>query len=77
MQRDEGFILLRGAVSNVPMHPDGKRQQDPTNSFFKPFSSLQGSGGAYEVSQRMTALIGWSGTSGFVDKWVYDGAAET
>ncbi|CAM9137446.1 unnamed protein product [Ascophyllum nodosum] len=37
----------------------------------------QGSGGAYEVSQRMTALIGWSGTSGFTEEWVYDGAAET
>lgn len=24
----------------------------------------------------MTALIGWSGTSGFKDEWVYDGAAE-
>eukprot|EP00903_Cladosiphon_okamuranus_P008053 g7767.t1 len=37
----------------------------------------QGSGGAFEVSQRMTALIGWSGTTGFMDEWVYDGAAET
>ncbi|CAM9821865.1 unnamed protein product [Ectocarpus sp. 6 AP-2014] len=39
--------------------------------------SNQGSGGAYEISQRMTALIGWSGTSGFTDEWVYDGAADT
>jgi len=37
----------------------------------------QGSGGAYEISQRMTALIGWSGTADFKDKFVYDGAAET
>ncbi|MGB3510917.1 MAG: magnesium chelatase subunit H [Microcoleaceae cyanobacterium] len=37
----------------------------------------QGSGGAYEISQRMTALIGWGGTANFVDGWVYDGAAET
>lgn len=37
----------------------------------------QGSGGAYEISQRMTALIGWGGTANFVDSWVYDGAAET
>ena len=25
----------------------------------------QGSGGAYEISQRMTALVGWGATSGF------------
>jgi magnesium chelatase subunit H len=37
----------------------------------------QGSGGAYEISQRMTALIGWGGTANFSDDWVYDGAADT
>jgi magnesium chelatase subunit H len=37
----------------------------------------QGSGGAYEVSQRMTALMGWSGTVNFQESWVYDKAAET
>ncbi|MCM1982088.1 magnesium chelatase subunit H [Lyngbya confervoides] len=37
----------------------------------------QGSGGVYEISQRMTALIGWSGTADFRDSWVYDQAAET
>ncbi|MDJ0509406.1 MAG: magnesium chelatase subunit H [Crocosphaera sp.] len=37
----------------------------------------QGSGGAYEVSQRMTALIGWGGTADFQDNWVYDQAAQT
>jgi magnesium chelatase subunit H len=37
----------------------------------------QGSGGAYEVSQRMTALIGWGGTTDFQEGWVYDQAAET
>ncbi|MDY6781488.1 MAG: magnesium chelatase subunit H [Cyanobacteriota bacterium] len=37
----------------------------------------QGSGGAYEISQRMTALIGWGGTVNFTDTWVYDRAAET
>jgi magnesium chelatase subunit H len=39
--------------------------------------SNQGSGGAYEISQRMTALIGWSGTANFRDDWVYDQAADT
>jgi magnesium chelatase subunit H len=39
--------------------------------------SSQGSGGAYEISQRMTALIGWSGTANFTDNWVYDRAANT
>lgn len=36
----------------------------------------QGAGGGFEISQRMTALIGWAGTTGFSEKWVYDGAAE-
>ena len=35
----------------------------------------QGSGGAYEVSQRFTAMIGWSATSD-VDNFVFDQAAE-
>lgn len=37
----------------------------------------QGSGGAYEISQRMTALMGWAGTANFKDAWVYDQAAAT
>jgi magnesium chelatase subunit H len=37
----------------------------------------QGSGGAYEISQRMTALIGWGGTADFTDEWVYNQAADT
>jgi magnesium chelatase subunit H len=37
----------------------------------------QGSGGAFEISQRMTALIGWGGTADFQDDWVYDQAAQT
>jgi magnesium chelatase subunit H len=39
--------------------------------------AAQGSGGAYEISQRMTALIGWSGTTKFHENWVYDQAADT
>jgi magnesium chelatase subunit H len=39
--------------------------------------AAMGSGGAYEISQRMTALIGWGGTTGFRDAWVYDQAADT
>lgn len=35
----------------------------------------QGSGGAYEVSQRMTAMIGWAATAS-VDNFVFDEAAE-
>jgi magnesium chelatase subunit H len=35
----------------------------------------QGSGGAYEISQRMTAMIGWSATAE-VDNFVFDQAAE-
>lgn len=39
--------------------------------------AAQGSGGAYEISQRMTAMLGWAGTTYFKDQWVYDQAAET
>jgi magnesium chelatase subunit H len=39
--------------------------------------AAQGSGGAYEISQRMTALIGWGGTTNFQEGWVYDQAAAT
>lgn len=39
--------------------------------------AAQGSGGAYEISQRMTALMGWAGTTRFQDNWVYDQAADT
>lgn len=35
----------------------------------------QGSGGAYEISQRMTAMIGWSATVE-VDNFVFDQAAQ-
>jgi len=35
----------------------------------------QGSGGAYEVSQRMTAMVGWAATAD-VDHFVFDQAAE-
>lgn len=37
----------------------------------------QGAGGAYEISGRMTAMLGWAGTAGFAEDWVFDGAAET
>jgi len=36
----------------------------------------QGSSGAYEISGRMTALIGWAGTCDYKDKWVFDGVAD-
>jgi magnesium chelatase subunit H len=36
----------------------------------------QGSGGAYEISQRMTAMIGWSATSDVVDNFVFDQASD-
>jgi magnesium chelatase subunit H len=39
--------------------------------------AAQGSGGAYEISQRMTALMGWGGTTNFQEAWVYDQAAAT
>jgi len=32
----------------------------------------QGSGGAYEISTRMTALLGWGGTVGYRDSFAWD-----
>lgn len=37
----------------------------------------QGSGGAYEISTRMTALLGWGATTGYQDQWTWDQASET
>lgn len=37
----------------------------------------QGSGGAYEISQRMTAMVGWGATTNFQEDWTWDQAAET
>ena len=37
----------------------------------------QGSGGAFEISQRMTAMLGWGATTSFQEDWTWDQAAET
>ena len=39
--------------------------------------AAQGSGGAYEISSRMTALLGWGATAAYKDGFVWDQAAET
>ncbi|KAK9843478.1 hypothetical protein WJX81_004582 [Elliptochloris bilobata] len=39
--------------------------------------AAQGSGGAYEISQRMTAAVGWGATAAFREDWVWDQAAAT
>eukprot|EP00967_Tisochrysis_lutea_P092914 scaffold134138_cov30-Tisochrysis_lutea.AAC.2 len=36
----------------------------------------QGSGGAYEISQRFTAMVGWGATARFADEWAFQGAFE-
>ncbi|KAG2494735.1 hypothetical protein HYH03_007247 [Edaphochlamys debaryana] len=36
-----------------------------------------GSGGAYEISTRMTAMVGWGATVDFKENWAWDQAAET
>jgi magnesium chelatase subunit H len=36
-----------------------------------------GSGGAFEISQRMTAMIGWGATVDFKEDWAWNQAAET
>jgi hypothetical protein len=39
--------------------------------------AAQGSGGAFEISQRMTAMLGWGATASFAEDWTWDQAAET
>jgi magnesium chelatase subunit H len=39
--------------------------------------AANGSGGAYEISQRMTAMMGWGATAEFKEDWTWDQAAET
>lgn len=36
-----------------------------------------GSGGAFEISQRMTAMIGWGATVSFKEDWTWEQAADT
>ena len=38
--------------------------------------AAQGAGGAYEISGRLTAMIGWAATTDFAEQWVFDGAAD-
>jgi len=37
--------------------------------------SSQGSGGAYEISQRMTAMVGWGATARFAEDWAWEQSA--
>ena len=39
--------------------------------------AASGSGGAFEISQRMTAMIGWGATVDFKEDWTWDQAVET
>lgn len=39
--------------------------------------AAQGSGGAFEISQRMTAMVGWGATTDFREDWTWDQAAAT
>lgn len=39
--------------------------------------AAQGSGGAFEISQRMTAMVGWGATADFKEDWTWDQAADT
>ena len=39
--------------------------------------AAQGSGGAFEISQRMTAMLGWGATVDFKEDWTWDQAADT
>lgn len=44
---------------------------------YNPPGRVQGSGGAFEISQRMTAMLGWGATVEFSEDWTWEQAAET
>jgi len=70
-----------GENSNAPRELEDVLRLEYRSKFLNPrwaeAMAAQGSGGAFEISQRMTALIGWGGTVGFSDAFVYDQAVET
>jgi magnesium chelatase subunit H len=39
--------------------------------------AAQGSGGVFEISQRLTGMVGWGATSRFSEDWTWNQAAET
>merc|ERR1711871_1582322 len=70
-----------GENSNAPRELEDVLRLEYRSKFLNPrwaeAMAAQGSGGAFETSQRMTALVGWGGTVGFSDAFVYDQAVET
>jgi len=36
----------------------------------------QGSSGVYEISGRLTAMVGWAATTDFSEKWVWDATSD-
>lgn len=39
--------------------------------------AANGSGGAFEISQRMTAMLGWGATVDYKENWTWEQAAQT
>ena len=70
-----------GENSSAPRELEDVLRLEYRSKFLNPrwaeAMAAQGSGGAFEISQRMTALVGWGGTVGFSDAFVYDQAVET
>ena len=79
---EEGGVLRRRNLrrGRRPARPRGDAPLEYRTKLLNPrwadAMADQGSGGAYEISQRMTALVGWGATSGFAEDWVFDGANE-
>ncbi len=64
-------LRLRGGLSTIgPTRPHSPCR-------WAEAMAAQGSGGAFEISQRMTAMVGWGATTDFREDWTWDQAAET
>lgn len=83
--KDESLGILLELVGAAPLKESSGRivryKLQPLDQLDHPridvLANLSGSSGAYEISQRMTAMIGWAGTADFKENWVYDQAAAT
>eukprot|EP00892_Ulva_mutabilis_P009150 jgi/Ulvmu1/6607/UM003_0244.1 len=64
-----------------PMELEGVLRMEYRSKLLNPkwaqAMAAQGSGGAFEISQRMTAMLGWGATVEFSEDWTWDQAAET
>ena len=71
------WAMSRETVQTLSFTPQGPVFRCILKRMRAQAMAAQGSGGAYEISQRMTAAVGWGATAAFKEDWVWDQAAAT